>query len=122
MGSSLPGGSAQAAAAAAVANSAAASANPVLPPGLQLPPASSASDMEEQLTQLMGQSLRLLLPPQQYSSLMEQLGVVFGRHVRGEGVSEGQLKTLYWYVQAAVDGGHVFKVLSTLEDRLGRLM
>jgi hypothetical protein len=37
-------------------------------------------------------------------------------------VTVGQLKTMYAYVQAAVDGGVVQKVLGTLEDRLGRLL
>ena len=32
-----------------------------------------------------------------------------------------QLLTMYVFVQAAVDGGQVGEVVSTLEDRLGRL-
>ena len=59
---------------------------------------------------------------QQYSKLMEQLGVVLGRCMRGEEVSVGQLKTMYAYVQAVVDGGVVQKVMDTLDDRLGRLL
>ena len=59
---------------------------------------------------------------QQYSKLMEQMGVVCGRCMRGQGVSVGQLKTMYKDVQAAVDGGVVEKVLGTMEDRLGRLL
>ncbi len=43
--------------------------------------------------------------------------------MRGEGVSDEQLETMYryWYVQAAVDGRQVDKVVSTLQDRLARL-
>jgi hypothetical protein len=77
--------------------------------------------MEDQLTALMGQGLRQLLPRQQFCSLMQQLRVVFERHVRGQGVSAQQLQTLYVYVQAAVDYGRPSEVVSTLEDRLGRL-
>lgn len=77
--------------------------------------------MEDQLTALMGQGLRPLLPRQQYCSLMKQLREVFRRHVHGQGVSAQQLQTLYLYVQAAVDDGRLGEVVSTLEDRLGRL-
>jgi hypothetical protein len=77
--------------------------------------------MEQQLTAFMGKGLRPLLPPRQYSRLMEQLRVVFARHMHGQGVSTEQLQTMYLYVQGAIDGGEVCKVVSTLEDRLGRL-
>jgi hypothetical protein len=66
----------------------------------------------------MGQALRPLLPRQQYSSLMERLGDAFGRYKSGKGVGAEQLLTMYFSVQAAVDGGEVGKVVSTLEDEL----
>jgi hypothetical protein len=50
----------------------------MLHPGLQLPDASSAAAMEDQLTMFMSKALRPLLPRQQYSMLVEQLGVVTG--------------------------------------------
>jgi hypothetical protein len=78
--------------------------------------------MEEQLISLMSRGLRPLLPRQQYTRIMKQLGVVFERHVRGEGVTAGQLGTLYAYVQAAVDDGALGEVVSTLEGRLERLV
>jgi hypothetical protein len=77
--------------------------------------------MEDQLTALMGHGLRPLLPRQQYCSLVKQLRVVFERHAQGQGVSAQQLQTMYVYVQAAVDDGRLGEVVSTLEDRLGRL-
>ena len=41
--------------------------------------------------------------------------------MRGQGVSAQQLQAMYVYVQAAVDYGRLSEVVSTLEDRLGRL-
>jgi hypothetical protein len=52
---------------------------------------------------------------------MGQLEGVFERHVGGGGVSGEQLQTLYLYVQAAVDGGEVHRVVSTLHNRLARI-
>jgi hypothetical protein len=92
----------------------------MLPPGLQLPDAASAAAMEQQLTLFMGKALRPLLPRQQYSRLMEQL--VFMRYKLGQGVDIEQLQTMYPYVQGAVDGGEVCKVVSSLQDSLGLLL
>jgi hypothetical protein len=63
--------------AAAPPSSAAAAASApgtlLLPPGLQLPAASSPAAIEHQLTSFMSRGLRPLLPPAQYSSLMGHL-------------------------------------------------
>jgi hypothetical protein len=75
--------------------------------------------MEQQLTVFMHKALRPLLPCQQYSKLMDQLRLVFRRHRHGQGVDAEQLLTMYLYVQAAVDGGEVSQVVSTLDERLG---
>jgi hypothetical protein len=93
----------------------------LLPAGLQLPAAASAAAMDDHLAALMGQGLRPLLPHQQYCSLVKQLRVVFERHAHWQGLSAQQLQTLYVYVRAAVDDGRLGEVVSTLEDRLGRL-
>jgi hypothetical protein len=94
----------------------------MLPPGLQLPDVASAAAMEQQLTLFMGKALRPLLPRQQYSRLMEQLQLVFMRYKHGQGVDAEQLQTMYLYVQGAVDGGEVCKVVSSLQDSLGSLL
>lgn len=52
---------------------------------------------------------------------MGQLEGVFDRHVGGRGVSGEQLQTMYAYVQAAVDGGEVHRVVSTLHKRISRI-
>jgi hypothetical protein len=101
---------------------AAAAAPALLPPGMQLPDAASAAAMEQHLTVFMGRTLRPLLPRKQYSRLMEQLQLVFGRYRGKQGVCAEQLQTMYLYVQGAVDGGEVCKVVSTLVDSLGLLL
>jgi hypothetical protein len=109
--------------AAIPSNAAAAATSPVLlPPGMQLPDAASAAAMEQHLTVFMGKTLRPLLPRKQYSRLLEQLRLVFKRYKHEQGVSAEQLQTMYLYVQGAVDGGEVCKVVSTLEDSLGLLL
>jgi hypothetical protein len=76
--------------------------------------------MEQQLVPFMSGGLRPLLPPQQYSNLMGQLELVFQQYRNGT-VSEGQLQLMYAYVQAAVDGREVARVVSTLTNRLSML-
>jgi hypothetical protein len=78
--------------------------------------------MEQALVCFMHQGLRGLLPPQQYSSLMERLMVVYGPYRQAGGgtaaTSAGQLSQLqcmYMYLQAAVDGGLPGAVVAALE-------
>jgi hypothetical protein len=79
--------------------------------------------MEHELVGFMHQRLRGLLPPEQYGSIMKRLMVAFGPYRQGGGggtaaVTAGQLSQLrcmYTYVQATVDGGQPDDVVAALE-------
>lgn len=62
-----------------------------------------------------------VLPTQQYVSLMDQLRVFLGPFRQGKADSRlvGRLVCMYGYVQAAVKGGDVSKVLSAISSLLG---
>lgn len=91
----------------------------MLPPGMQVPDAGDMADMEEQLTLLLQQDFRSLIPQQELPELLMQHHQLFEQLRNSNSPTLRQiLKYKYQYLKVAVESGRVDWIVRSLRHVL----